>query len=270
MKIFDCFTYFDEDHLAELRLNILKDVVDYFVVCESKETHRAKNKKLNFPIEKFKDIRQKIIYLTFDNFPKFNSTWKRQDYQRNYLVNGLDNANEEDLILFSDADEIPNPKILQDYKYEYKYKDKIGVFIQKFFYYKLNLSVPTYSEWEGTRACKKKNLKSFSWLREEIKIKNLNYGFWRLDKYKKILKINNGGWHFSFLGNANFIASKIKSYVHDEYDKEEYTNLEKINLRIKNLIDPFDRKKTLIKIPIDSSFPEYIQKNKDKYKDLII
>jgi beta-1,4-mannosyl-glycoprotein beta-1,4-N-acetylglucosaminyltransferase len=107
-------------------------------------------------------------------------------------------------------------------------------------------------------------------LREEIKIKNLNYGFWRLDKYKKILKINNGGWHFSFLGNANFIASKIKSYVHDEYDREEYTNLEKINLRIKNMVDPFDRKKKLVKIPIDSSFPEYIQKNKDKYKELII
>ena len=268
MKIYDCFTYFDEKHLAEIRLNVLKEYVDFFVICEAKENHKGVLKKLNFPLEKFKDIKNKIIYLTFDKFPKLNSTWERQDYQRNYLINGLTKANKEDLILFSDADEIPNPKILNGYNENYK--DTVGIFIQKFFYYKLNLSVPTYSEWEGTRACKKKNLKSFSWLRNKTKIKNLKYQFWRIDKYKNISKIENGGWHFSFLGSPNFIASKIKSYVHNEYDTDEYTDLEKINYRIQNMIDPFERKKNLKKVEIDASYPDYIVNNQEKYKDLIL
>tara|TARA_B110000971_G_C19922094_1_gene459705 strand:- start:70 stop:876 length:807 start_codon:yes stop_codon:yes gene_type:complete len=268
MKIFDCFTYFDEKHLAEIRLNILKDYVDYFVICEAKENFKGVPKKLNFPLEKFKDIRHKIIYVILEKFPKLNSAWETQNYQRNYLINGLTNADKNDLILFSDADEIPNPKILQEYNRNYE--DNVGIFIQKFFYYKLNLNVPSYSEWEGTRSCKKKNLRSFGWLRNETKIKNLKYGFWRIDKYKNIAKIVNGGWHFSFLGNADFIASKIKSYAHSEYDKEEYTNLDKINLRIKNMIDPFDRNKKLLKISIDSSYPDYIINNQDRYKDLIL
>jgi beta-1,4-mannosyl-glycoprotein beta-1,4-N-acetylglucosaminyltransferase len=267
MKIYDCFTYFDEEHLAEIRLNTLKDSVDFFVICEAKENHKGISKKLNFPLEKFKQIKHKIIYLTLDKFPKLNSTWKRQDYQRDYLMNGLENAAKNDLILFSDADEIPNPLILNKYK---KDDGSVGIFIQKFFYYKLNVSVPTYSQWEGTRSCRKKNLKSFSWLRNKVKIKNLKYKFWRIDKYKNITKIENGGWHFSFLGNPAFIASKIKSYVHNEYDTEEYTNLEKINLRIKNLIDPFDRNKKLTKVLIDETYPDYIIKNQDKYKDLIL
>ena len=268
MKIFDCFTYFDEEHLAEIRLNILKDHVDYFVICEAKENHKGISKKLNFPLEKFKNIKHKIIYIVLDKFPKLKTTWERQDYQRNYLINGLSKAVKNDLILFSDADEIPNPKIFKEY--DKNYKDTVGIFIQKFFYYKLNLNVPSYSEWEGTRSCKKNRLKSFSWLRNKTKIKNLKYKFWRIDKYQNISKINSGGWHFSFLGNADFIASKIKSYVHNEYDKDKFTNLQKINLRIQNLIDPFDRDKKLVKVPLDSSFPDYIVDNKDKYKNLII
>ena len=268
MKIFDCFIYFDEKQLAELRINILNSYVDYFVICESKQNHRGLPKKLNFPLEKFENIKDKIIYLTFDSFPNLNTTWERQDFQRNYLLNGLKNADKNDLILFSDADEIPNPKLFKNLKKNCE--DKIGIFIQKFFYYKLNLHVPSYSEWEGTKVCLKKNLKSFSWMRDKIKIKNLKYGFWRMDKYKKLFKIENGGWHFSFLGDAKFISSKIKSYTHNELDKEEFTNLEKINQRIENLIDPFDREKKLIKIQIDSSYPEHIANNKDKYKDIII
>lgn len=268
MKIFDCFIFFDEKDLAELRINILKNYVDYFVVCEAKQNHRGQPKKLNFPIHKFKNIQDKIIYLTFDSFPKFNTTWERQNYQRNYLINGLSKANNNDIILFSDADEIPNPKILK--KTFEDCNDKIGIFIQKFFYYKLNLNVPSYSEWEGTKVCMKKNLKSFSWMRDNVRIKNLKYKFWRIDKYKKIFKIYNGGWHFSFLGEPEFISSKIKSYTHNELDKEEFTNLKKISERIKNLKDPFDRNKKLVKIQLDSSFPDYILNNKEKYKNWIL
>ena len=267
-KIFDCFIYFDEKDLAEIRINILKDYVDYFVICESKQNHRGEFKGLNFPLEKFEKIKEKIIYLTFDNFPKFETTWERQNYQRNYLINGLKKADKNDLVLFSDADEIPNPSLILEY--HQKHKDKIGIFIQRFFYYKLNLNVPSYAQWEGTRVCKMKYLKSFTWLRDKVKVKNLRYGFWRFDKYKNIIRIDNGGWHFSFLGSAEFISNKIKSYTHSEFDNDKYTNLEEIKLRINKFRDPFDRDKELVKVPIDSSYPDYIINNKDKFKDLII
>ena len=110
--------------------------------------------------------------------------------------------------------------------------DQVGIFDQKVFYYKLNLQVTDYTEWEGTRICKKRNLKSFTWLRNQVRLKNLNYPFWRLDKFRKIYKIENGGWHFSFLGSPELISSKIKSYVHDEYDIQAFTNLE--NIKKKN------------------------------------
>ena len=104
---------------------------------------------------------------------------------------------------------------------------------------------------------------------DKIRLKNLNYGFWRFDKYKNIYKILNGGWHFSFLGNPEMISSKIKSYTHLEYDKNEFTDIEKIKKRILELRDPYDREKKLVKVEINKNFPDYIKNNKEYLKDLI-
>ena len=266
-KIFDCFTFFNEKKLLNIRFNILDKFVDYFVICESKFDHRGEKKILNFNINDFKKFKEKIIYLVLDDFPKFDTTWERQDYQRDYLINGISSSKSEDIILFSDVDEIPNleknMKLIDDNP------DKIGIFDQEVYYYKLNLKVTDYSQWEGTRVLRKKNLKTFSWLRNKIRLKNLNYGFWRFDKYKKIYKILNGGWHFSFLGNPEMISSKIKSYTHLEYDKNEFTDIEKIKKRILELRDPYDREKKLIKVEINKNFPDYIENNKEYLKDLI-
>jgi len=267
MKIFDCVTYLNEDHLLDLRFNILNEYVDFFVICEAKEDHRGKKKELNFDHKKFIKFKEKIIYLVVEKFKNCERTWDRQNYQRDYLINGITKADPDDLILFSDVDEIPNLKNLNNFLN--KNENKVGIFDQKVFYYKLNLQVLDYDQWEGTRVCKKKYLKSFSWLRDNIRLKNLKYGFWRIDKFKKIYKIRNGGWHFSFLGSAEFISSKIRSYVHSEYDKEKYTKIEEINKRIKNTLDPYDRKKKIVKVPIDETYPQFICLNKEKMKDLI-
>ena len=192
----------------------------------------------------------------------------RDQFQRNALERGYKNCDPEDWIMISDIDEIPNLKNLNDLLN--KTNNKIGIFDQKVFYYKLNLNVLDYQQWEGTRISKKKNIKSFSWLREHVRLKNLRYGFWRIDKFKNIFKINNGGWHFSFLGDANLIASKIKSYVHSEYDKSKFTDIEEINKRIENNIDPYDRKKALKKIQIDETFPDFILQNQEKLKKFIL
>ena len=127
-----------------------------------------------------------------------------------------------------------------------------------------------YKKWEGTRILRKKNLKSFSWLRANIRLKNLRYKFWRIDKFKNIYEILDGGWHFSFLGDVETISSKIKSYTHSEFDKKNFTDLDKINERIINMKDPYDRQKKLIKTLIDSSYPEYILKNQHNLTKFIL
>ena len=92
MKIFDCVTYLNEDHLLDLRFNILNEYVDFFVICEAKEDHRGKKKKLNFDHKKFIKFKEKIIYLVVEKFKNCERTWDRQNYQRDYLINGITKA----------------------------------------------------------------------------------------------------------------------------------------------------------------------------------
>ena len=266
-KIFDCFTFFNEQKLLNIRFNVLNKFVDYFVICESKYDHRGEKKKLNFNVNDYSKFKDKIIYIVLDNFPNFKSPWDRQDFQRDYLLNGISKAKPDDILLFSDVDEIPN--LENNIDLIFKNPDKVGIFNQNVFYYKLNLKVVDYDQWEGTRVIKKKNLKTFSWLRNKTRLKNLRYRFWRIDKYKKIYKISNGGWHFSFLGDPEMISSKIKSYTHSEYDKNDFTSIDQIRKRISELKDPYDRDKKLIRVKIDKSYPDHIINNQEYYKKLI-
>ena len=136
MKVYDCITFFNEEELLELRLNILNKYVDYFVICEAREDHRGNSKKLNFNLSKFNKFKEKIIYLIVDKFENCKRTWDRQNFQRDYLINGIKNADKDDLILFSDIDEIPNLEKLNSLSSEIN--SRIGIFDQKVFYYILN------------------------------------------------------------------------------------------------------------------------------------
>ena len=111
MKIYDCFIFFNENLLTEIRFNILDKFVDYFVVCESYYDHRGNKKGYLFDLNKFKKFKDKIIYVQIDEFPKNLDVWERQDYQRDFLKNGLKNTKPDDLIIYSDADEIIKPFI---------------------------------------------------------------------------------------------------------------------------------------------------------------
>ena len=194
MKIYDCFIFFNENLLTEIRFNILDKYVDYFVICESYYDHRGKIKGYLFDHKKFENFSHKIIYLKIDNFPKNLGIWERQDYQRNFLMNGLKNTQPDDLIIYSDADEIINPAVISDLP---SIGNNIAICEQYCFYYKLNLLSEQYKDvWEGSRVSKFKNLKSFSWLRLIAK-KNLKYSFFRFDKEKNIQLFDNAGWHFN-------------------------------------------------------------------------
>jgi|TARA_B100001964_G_scaffold244988_1_gene329216 beta-1,4-mannosyl-glycoprotein beta-1,4-N-acetylglucosaminyltransferase len=263
MSIYDSCIYFDDDLVLDLRLNILDKYVDYFIIVEGKKDHQGNDKKLNFKIKKFKSFKDKIRYVIVDDFPKSEYAWDLEHHQRNAISKGLFDAKEDDIIIVSDVDEIPNPMTISNFFT----KNKYAIFEQKMFYYKLNL-LSQNEIWHGSKICVKKFLKSPNWLR--YKVKSKKYPFYRIDKPKAAQVIKNGGWHFSFLKNSEDISKKIISYAHREYNKPEFTDKKKIEERIKNRTDIYDRNFQYEKIELDNTFPKYVLDNLNKFRDWII
>ena len=261
MRIFDCFLYNNEDFILDIRFNILDKFISKFIIVESKFDHQGNRKNLNFNIENFSKFKNKIIYLVIESFPVSFSSWERENYQRNYLVNGFDEVSDEDYIIISDIDEIPNLQNFINFE-----NNKYTVFNQKMFYYKINLLNVTEPNWYGSRMCKKKHLLSPQWLRNQ-KIKKKK--FWNFNQIKWNI-INHGGWHFSFLMTPKKIKEKISSFAHIEYNNYNFNTLEKIESAIENKKDIFGRNITYEKINIDKTFPEYILNNQNKFKSWIL
>ncbi len=293
MKIFDCFMYFDEEVVLDLRLNMLTPYVDYFVIVESKFTHKGDKRDLKFDINKFTELKDKIIYLVYDQEPndieklldednddeksrkQILNAARRENGQRNFIAKGLENADSDDLILISDVDEIPNLEQV-DFK---KIKNQIILFNQDMFYYKLNLKLPNLI-WTGTKACKKKYLRSPQWLRN---IKDKKYPIYRIDtffsdkKYINIKFVNDGGWHFSNIKTPSEIEHKLKSYLHHREFDINPISIKEIETIIKNKQAIYDLKvdKNVNKIgngskledyPL-SKLPYYVKNNIEKYKN---
>tara|TARA_Y100001936_G_scaffold101491_1_gene99837 strand:+ start:1403 stop:2209 length:807 start_codon:yes stop_codon:yes gene_type:complete len=268
MAVFDCFQYFNEEHIADIRFNILDKFVDSFVIVESTVNHQGKHKKLNFDINKYKKFKKKINYIVVDDTPdKIKKSHEGgeslvEQHQRNSIAKGLKNANDNDLIILSDVDEIPNLNKLDEFD-----RNKYAVFSQKMFMYKFNLLNLEENDWHGSKICLKKNFKSPQWLRD---LKFKKYPFWRIDKIRNIQIIQDGGWHFAFLQSPENISKKIKSFAHGEFNKVDISSEENIKLRIQKGEDVFNRGYDLKRVEVDSSFPEYIFKNKDKFKEWIV
>ena len=175
-------------------------------------------------------------------------------------------ANPEDYIFFSDPDEIPRPEILLNFELKKKY----GIFMQKTFNYMFNLYNQNESPWEGTRVCKKKNLKSIDFMRQEVKSKNLNYSFLRFDKEKSIEIFDNAGWHFNNILSPEEISLKLKTFAHSEFADKKFSSPEIIKQKIDKRIDLFDRGHKYQKIQINEEYPKYFLDNILKYKKFII
>ena len=271
MKLVDCFMYFDEDMLLDVRLHTLDAYVDKFVISESAEDHSGKKKKLNFNINNFPKFKDKISYIVVEKLPKnisffkknWSPDWVRENFHRNSLAEGYKNLSDNDLIMISDLDEIPNPKKISEFQKNQKY----ACFMQKNFQQKINLLNTSQQYWAGTKICQKKYLKSPQWLRD---IKTKKRPFWKFFREKEPQLINNGGWHFSFLKTPQTIKKKIQSYAHQEFNKEKFTDIRLIEERIKNKLDLFDRNFQYNVVDLDETFPEYITKNKEKFKNWIL
>ena len=295
MKIFDCFMYFDEDVVLDVRLNTLDQYVSKFVIVESLFTHKGDKRDLKFDIKKFNKFENKIVYLVYENEPfeienineadteneksvkSILNAIYRENGQRNFISEGLKNAHDEDFILISDLDEIPN---LSNINLN-NFREKLIFFNQEMFYYKFNLKLPNFN-WVGTKSCKKKNFLNAQWLRN---IKDKNYPFYRIDllfsknKYTNIKFIKNGGWHFTNIKTPEEIRHKLSSYLHHrEFDLNPLSSSE-IDELIKNKKAIYDlnadkrSQKFGNGIELENydikKLPNYIYKNLDKFKDWI-
>ena len=229
--------YFDEDVVLDVRLNTLDQYVSKFVIVESLFTHKGDKRDLKFDIKKFNKFKNKIVYLVYEKEPfeiesineadteneksvkSILNAIHRENGQRNFISEGLKNAHDEDFILISDLDEIPN---LSNINLN-NFREKLIFFNQEMFYYKFNLTFLNQN-WYGSRICVKKFLKSPQWLRNQKVKKN---SFWKFYKIKWNI-IKDGGWHFSFLMDANQIKAKLNSFAHEEYNNDYFKNFDNV------------------------------------------
>jgi len=278
MKIFDTFTFYNELDLLELRMNILGDIVDYFVINEATITFTGKKKPLYFAENKdrFKKWENKIIHHVLDdNNQTLEKYWEGVPYHRSMMEDDiyklplhyqracfhkdsaiyalLDHAQDDDIILTSDADEIANPEAIKAIS---EWFDPSNHYVLKgpVYYYYLNLLCE--KEWMGTRVSTMKMLKTMS----VDKLRQSHQDAW---------KVEDGSWHWSFFGDADTVRAKMDAYEHQENNLPQFRD--SMEERIEKGVDPFGRDYlyTPQVVPIDDTFPEYIIQNKDKLAKFI-
>ncbi len=278
MKVYDCFQFFNELDLLRLRMEILSPVVDYFVISEATTTFSGLKKPLYYLENKalFKDFADRVIHVTVEDTPP-GDTHVRDTFQKNAVGRGLAGAEPEDMVIFSDLDEIPDPvkvaELLQTPD-----REKIYHFAQRLFYCYLNLEEVTgkllsyagefegvkRKRWIGSKLC------SFSLLQKT----GLKLGELRFPERKAIGIRIEGGWHFSYMGGRQErditarIAEKVRSAAHTEYDNERI--LRETKKRLLAGLDPFGRDARFERVALDEGFPEYLREHQEEYAYLIL
>ena len=248
MKIVDCFIFYNELDLLNYRLGILNDIVDYFVIVESTHTFTGKPKNLYYNDNKhmFDYVKDKIIHIVVDDFPhkfpninyeqpningKIGEQWFNEAFQRNAIERGLKTLNlqENDYIIVADVDEIPDPITLELIKCSPQPQQisNINILQMDLYYYNLNSLI--INRWYYVKFLSYNSYKTLP-----ISIHELRWSY-------NFPVIQRGGWHLSYFGDSNFIKNKISAFSHQESNKECFTDIEKIENRIKNSLDLFDR-----------------------------
>lgn len=252
--VYDCFLFYNELELLDIRLHELNDVVDMFVLAEATVTHTNKPKKLYYDENKslFKQFHKKIVHVIIDDSPDVNLPWIIERFQLEALSRGLKKCKPKDIILYSAVDEIPKAqKILE-------WKNKTGknkVFKQKLSYYFLNCFETSGHDWFGTRMFSYKDM--------------LTYPSIYFPRYSKTdVIITDGGWHFSYMGGIKKIQQKMISMAHQEFNNDNYNTKEKILRAIADRHD-FLGHGYKFKIKDIDNLPNYVIENKVKFKDLL-
>ena len=285
--VYDCFQFFNELDILKLRLHIMNPVVDRFVISEATETFSGNPKPLYYEENKemFAEFADKIIHVVVDDTPP-GYTHDRDTFQKNAVGRGLKDCTDEDIIIFSDLDEIPNPEKIKEILQNFD-RTKIYHFAQRLFYCYLNMEevsgnllsyagefpeaerskdgIPGRKKWIGSKMC------SYSLLKEQ----KLQLGELRFPERKACgIRVEDGGWHFGYIGGhgekdvKKRVAERVRSAAHQEYNKAEV--LSDVADKIKDGKDIFGRNASFVQVEIDETFPEYLRENQEEYSFLIL
>lgn len=278
--IYDCFSFFNELDLLEIRLNVLKDVVDKFVLVEAGETHSGRPKPLYYKENesRFAAFKDKIIPVVVEQFPDLCTTdWARENWQRNAIADGLKGAKDDDTVLISDLDEIPRPELIS----KYVGKSGVTVFDQDYFAYFLNYRNVRQQWWYGTRMLSYRDFcHCFDGIEvyvDEFLPAIVNKGTTASKiRCRKLPRsgggqrvVSNGGWHFTSLGGAQALAKKIASFAHQEYNPGEgKVDIKALEVMIREGKGPFWKMRCFGE-KIDHRYPDFLRANKEAYSHLI-
>ena len=250
---YDCSLFFNELDLLEIRLNELKDLDCKHVIVESSTTHQGNPKPYNLEDnwDRFKEFHSKMIYIKLNQINNpMASAWVRENFHRNYISIGLKDAKLDDIVYIGDIDEIPRKSIFKTFKPEFGCSS-VG---QTMSYYYVNCMIK--EPWTRAQIMTYENLRSTSP---------------NTSRYEHIPSlIDNGGWHFSYLGGVDKIIEKIEAFSHTEFNNAEFKSRDRIEKCIKDGVDFIGRKGLEFYIePLNESYPKHILNNQDKYKHLI-
>ena len=277
--IYDCIPFFNELDILKLRMHILAPYVDKFVLEESTVTFSGEPKEMTFARHRdmFAEFEDKIIYVAVDNSPMSGvTTHERDKFQKNQLIRGMTDCKPDDIVIFSDVDEIPNPKVLTEIVQNFD-AAKIYHLAQRMFYCFLNMEEISGNllsitgefkgverkQWLGTKIC------SFANLPEEgiVFLREVS------PDDPRSVRVADGGWHFGYMGGygerdvAKRIGDKVKAAAHQEYNTSRY-----LSEAVDRLLcgeDIFDRNAKFIRVEIDESYPVYLREHLEEYKYLI-
>ncbi|HYK08932.1 MAG TPA: hypothetical protein VEW42_05525 [Candidatus Eisenbacteria bacterium] len=253
--IYDCFTFFNELEILQIRLHELDSVVDKFVLVEGSVTFTNKQKILYFEKNRklFKEFEKKIIHVIVKDNPKSSNPWDIERFQFNAIQRGLKGAKDDDVILLSCVDEIPKSERINEWKDREKSKTK--VFLQRLHYYFLNYVRADNNFWKGTKMLQKRHIKDYKDL-------------YAIRQFDKAIPISDGGWHFSYMGGIKRIQEKLKSFSHTEFSTGKYVNSSFIEKTIRsksNLFEDF----ILFKTENIQNLPKYVRINSNKFNKIL-
>ena len=270
MKIYDCFTFYNELDLLELRFEELYDHVDHFVLVEANRTFQNNEKPFYFEqnLNRFSRYMDKVIHIRVDDMPTETDAWGREAHQRNSIARGINDANDNDIVIVSDLDEIIRPETVDAMRADSE--NSIWGLRMPLFYFKFNYMLTTtdsiYTTWG--MACRKQLLTNAEDLRRNRFSLN---GFALNHNTNGIHMMEHAGWQFSYLGDTEFAKSKIQSFAHIETNRPEVLDSLDIEQSVANGNglgpSPVER---FIPVQIDSYMPQTIHKAPDKYSKYIV